>query len=370
MKRLFTVLAMLLLSTSLVVAQAEQGVCYATTGTFGPNAASLLTIDLATGTGTLIGPTGITGVIGGTTFPAVPGLAIKSTGEIFGTNTADNTGLFQIDATTGTGSLVATTGIPAIDGIAFDGNDQLWAVGQPPPSTSLLYMVDEVTGATTQVGPTGIAMRGLAFDPITGVLWGSDGGGGIGGQPADGIYTIDTNTGAATLVGKTGLGGSTPDLHFDQEGNLYGSKGGGQNLNNNLISINKTTGAGTVIGSIGFRAVAGLAARLDRVLVVSVDDDAPSIPTQFALRQNYPNPFNPSTTIRYDLKENVEVRLEIFNILGQKVRALVNERQAAGSRSVIWDARNDIGETVTSGVYIYRISAGEFVNSHKMILLK
>jgi len=166
------------------------------------------------------------------------------------------------------------------------------------------------------------------------------------------------------------FGGSTPDLHFDQQGNLYGSKGGGQNLNNNLISINKTTGAGTVIGSIGFRAVAGLAARLDRVLVVSVDDDAPSIPTQFALRQNYPNPFNPSTTIRYDLKENVEVRLEIFNILGQKVRALVNERQAAGSRSVIWDARNDIGEAVTSGVYIYRISAGEFVNSHKMILLK
>ncbi len=171
------------------------------------------------------------------------------------------------------------------------------------------------------------------------------------------------------MVGKTGLGGSTPDLHFDQQGNLYGSKGGGQNSNNNLISIDKATGAGTVIGSTGFVAVAGLAARLDRVLV-SVDDDAPSIPTEFALRQNYPNPFNPSTTIRYDLKENAEVRLEIFNILGQKVRALVNERQAAGSRSVIWDARNDIGEAVTSGVYIYRMRAGEFVNSHKMILLK
>jgi len=138
---------------------------------------------------------------------------------------------------------------------------------------------------------------------------------------------------------------------------------------NNLISIKKRDGAGTVIGPIGFQAVAGLAARLDRV-VVSVDDETPSIPTEFALHQNYPNPFNPSTTIRYDLKENAEVRLEIFNVLGQKMRTLVNEQQTTGSRSVIWDARNDIGEAVTSGVYIYRISAGEFVKSHKMILLK
>jgi len=195
------------LSTSFVVAQAEMGVCYATTGSLGGTASSLLTIDLATGTGTLVGPTGITGVIEGTPFPGVPGLAIKSTGEIFGTNTASNTGLYKIDATSGQGSLVATTGLARVDGIAFDGNDQLWVVGQAVFPLANLYMVDEVTGATTLVGPTGFAMRGLAFDPITGVLWGSDGGGGIGQQPADGIYTIDTNTGAATLVGKTGLWG-------------------------------------------------------------------------------------------------------------------------------------------------------------------
>ncbi len=351
-----------------LVARAELGVCYASTGSFGEDLSSLLTIDLATGAGTLVGPTGITGIIGENNFAAVPALAIKSTGEIFGTNTAENTGLFQIDATSGTGFLVANTGLAGVDGIAFDGNDQLWAVDFGNFPFADLYMVDEVTGATTLVGPTGFAIRGLAFDPTTGVLWGSDGGGGFGGQPADGIYTIDINTGAATLVGKTGLGGSTADIHFDQQGNLYGTKGGGMNLNN-LISIDKATGAGTVIGPIGFLAVAGLAAWLERV-VVSVNDDSPSIPTEYALHQNYPNPFNPSTTIRYDLKENAEVRLEIFNILGQKVRTLVNERQTAGSRSVIWEARNDIGEAVTSGVYFYRLQAGEFVETKKLLLLK
>ena len=177
MKKLVTVLAILLFSTSLVIAQlAELGVCYATTGTFGNNASSLFTINIATGTGTLVGPTGITGVIGGNTFPGVPGLAIKSTGEIFGTNQADNTGLFLIDVTNGTGVLVVNTGLAGLDGIAFDGNDQLWAVDFGNIPIANLYMVDEVTGASTLVGSTGFTIRGLAFDPTTGILWGSDGG--------------------------------------------------------------------------------------------------------------------------------------------------------------------------------------------------
>jgi len=96
-------------------------------------------------------------------------------------------------------------------------------------------------------------LGGLAYDPTDGTMYGSG--------TNDDIYTIDVTTGVATFVGVTGLGGNIPDIHFDQAGNLYGSKRGAGGIYD-FISIDKTTGAGTVIGSTGFAAVAGLATRL------------------------------------------------------------------------------------------------------------
>ncbi|MEN8191670.1 MAG: kelch repeat-containing protein [Bacteroidota bacterium] len=89
------------------------------------------------------------------------------------------------------------------------------------------------------------------------------------------------------------------------------------------------------------------------------------IPTKFALEQNYPNPFNPSTTINYALPKASMVNITIYNVLGQKVAALVNTNQSAGQYSVIWNAGN-----VATGMYIYRIEAGDFVQSRKMLLMK
>jgi len=85
---------------------------------------------------------------------------------------------------------------------------------------------------------------------------------------------------------------------------------------------------------------------------------------------NYPNPANPSTTIRYALTEATDVRLAIYNILGQQVRVLVNSEQSAGTYSVVWDGRNALGREVTSGVYLYRLKAGQNVAIRKMILIK
>lgn len=95
-----------------------------------------------------------------------------------------------------------------------------------------------------------------------------------------------------------------------------------------------------------------------------------SAPKEFALYQNFPNPFNPATEIRYDLALSVPVRLTIFNSLGQEVRTLVNEQQSAGTYSIVWDGRNNSGTLVSSGIYIYKISAGSFVRSNKMTVLK
>jgi hypothetical protein len=88
-------------------------------------------------------------------------------------------------------------------------------------------------------------------------------------------------------------------------------------------------------------------------------------PVAFALRQNYPNPFNPSTTIAYDVPRDVHVRLRVFDVLGREVTTLVNETLKAGHQSIQW---NSGGEA--SGLYFYRLEAGEFVATGRMLLLK
>lgn len=90
----------------------------------------------------------------------------------------------------------------------------------------------------------------------------------------------------------------------------------------------------------------------------------------FTLHQNYPNPFNPSTSIIYDLPRAGEVEITIFNLLGEQIRRLVNQRQAAGQYRIQWDGRNENGKSMPSGVYLYRLRAGEFVQTRRMILMQ
>jgi len=95
-----------------------------------------------------------------------------------------------------------------------------------------------------------------------------------------------------------------------------------------------------------------------------------SIPQTFSLAQNYPNPFNARTVIKYSLPKDSKVEIAIYNILGRKVKTLVNEHQQAGYKTVVWDGKNQKGNEVASGVYFYRITADDFVQSKKMLLLK
>ncbi len=96
----------------------------------------------------------------------------------------------------------------------------------------------------------------------------------------------------------------------------------------------------------------------------------PEIPSRFALSQNYPNPFNPTTSIRFEIPHATHVTLDVYNTLGQRVATLVNQQMAAGTYEVNWDGRNSEGQLLSSGVYIYRMKAGNFQQIRRMLLMK
>lgn len=134
-------------------------------------------------------------------------------------------------------------------------------------------------------------------------------------------------------------------------------------------AINFRTGA-----SLNGRVLAQSAITLDQnaitqptssSVVTSVEETEGSLPDTFTLSQNFPNPFNPSTVISYQIPVTAEIRLEIFNMLGQSVALLVNEQKAAGLHTVNFDA-----SSLSSGIYIYRIQSNNFNQSKKMLLIK
>ena len=99
-------------------------------------------------------------------------------------------------------------------------------------------------------------------------------------------------------------------------------------------------------------------------------DHTPDMPGEYALHQNYPNPFNPTTQIEFTLPEQSDVVLEIYDITGRRINTLINDNLSTGTHTVTWDATNQSGQTVSSGVYIYRLQADSFVETKRMVFIK
>ena len=156
---------------------------------------------------------------------------------------------------------------------------------------------------------------------------------------------------------KIELSSSTIDLVFPDGSVLFTPKDfDGQNLN-------------------GVSASGGMALELLQSALKQMGQEVGSaeLPKAFALGQNFPNPFNPSTTIKYDIPEgssDQQVRLSVYNIRGQKIRTLVDRLQGPGSYNVNWDGSDQSGRNVSSGVYFYRIEAGTYNATRKMVILK
>ncbi len=101
----------------------------------------------------------------------------------------------------------------------------------------------------------------------------------------------------------------------------------------------------------------------------SSDEDT-TTPNIVNLQQNYPNPFNPTTTIAYSVKEEAEVSIDVYNLKGQKIKTLVNDHKQPGNYNVIWEGRDDNGNSVASGIYFYRLKSGNESGAKKMVLMK
>ncbi|MBN1350775.1 choice-of-anchor J domain-containing protein [candidate division KSB1 bacterium] len=105
-------------------------------------------------------------------------------------------------------------------------------------------------------------------------------------------------------------------------------------------------------------------------ILAAASDNAEVLSGRFAISQNYPNPFNPETCIKYQVPRDCFVTISVYNTLGQQIRSLVAENKKAGFYSITWDGANTVGQSVASGVYMYRIQAADFLEIRKMILMR
>jgi N-acetylneuraminic acid mutarotase len=196
------------------------------------------------------------------------------------------------------------------------------------------------TGSSNGVFGTVSALAVVGNEVVVGGYFTS-----AGGVSANSVARFNTQTNTWSSLGT---------------GSSNGVSGGGVNALAVSGSEVFVGGGFTLAGGIASTFIARWNSGTSRVEQLS-----PTAPKTFLLEQNYPNPFNPSTTIRYQLPVASEVKLEVYDVLGKKIATLVNERQSAGSYQVVWNASG-----LSSGTYFYRLQAGTFVETKKMIMVK
>ncbi len=180
------------------------------------------------------------------------------------------------------------------------------------------------------------------------------------------------------LVQANEVNGQTMVLGVDTQGDEIGTGSGavvevtfqvsssapvGTTIQLSFVDLVVATGGGLAVPANGTSGVVDL--------VVGVDQEATALPSTFDLKQNYPNPFNPTTTIGFDVPENSQIQVSIYNVLGQELRSLVNRYYTAGRYRVVWDATDNSGNKVVSGVYFYRMTSDNgYSKTRKLVLLK
>ena len=174
-------------------------------------------------------------------------------------------------------------------------------------------------------------------------------------EQADGLYELEHNVDAGDIGDP--YPGSTSNTSFNDA--TTPNANGYLTGNTSVQVVNITPSSSTMHADLVVTITSG-----------TDDPESGTLPTGPQLGQNYPNPFNPSTTIKFNIPADGQVKLEIYNTLGQKVRTLIDGPLPWGETQVIWDARGDDGRTVTTGVYLYKLTADGQTQTRKMVLLK
>jgi hypothetical protein len=328
-----------------LLGQADSGKMYAASSY---PTSSLFTLNMMSAETTSIGRLGIREIVALSVHP--------DTREVYGIAAGtDLLYLYRLSSIYGQTLPAGTIPLPRSRAMAFSPGGDLF-IGT---MTGNLYRADVLSGDTTLVGRSPYSKySAFAFHPKTGELWAGNFGG-----TQDSILRVDPVTGSATAIGRTGDGQRTLSLAFDAAGNLLGLKGE-ISQKTRLIRIDQSTGVGTLIDTTSVEGIIAITMWSPFTTDISSQPVA-VVPHAFKLAQNYPNPFNPSTTIKYELPTSSVVRLSVYDMLGREVSVLVIERKDAGVYEVKFDASG-----LASGVYLYRMQAGSFVETRKLLLLR
>jgi hypothetical protein len=335
--------------------QATENTLYASSGS--NDSGKTITINPQTGGGTILGHS---------LYTEVRSIAVHPKTKIIYGISSDNihTEILRINASEGDAYNYFTLPLADMGAIAFDTAGTLY-VGM---HSGVIYKINLQTREFTKICSLKVKIQSLAFNPNTNELWGTPLV--VLGSTKDRIYKVNLVTGDTTVVGQTGFGIQTNAIAFDNSGNLYAVNGATTALNN-LVSLNKQNALGALIGSIGYKNITGISFS---PIVTGIKEKTP-FPIAFNLMQNYPNPFNPSTTIEYSIPKASNVKITIYNILGDVVNVIFNSLRDAGSYRTNWNALDGNGNKVSSGVYFYELKAvtgsgQESIQMKKMILLK
>jgi hypothetical protein len=309
-----------------------------------------------------------------------------TTGNYYGVTTdvaASN--LYEIDVDGMSSTLIGATGMPGLIDIAADETGTLYAYDLVTDEACIL---DKDTGAATVLGALGYNAnygQGMFYDFANSIMYltafNSD-----TFQPE--LRIMDLNTGATSFVGVIGVndpGGlcqmgwaSMPAgaawISFDPTGGVVDPNGGQFVVVVHFDAAEMTPGeihTGNI--HIGNNSIyqRGDDYLIPVTMIVTGEDSGENdIPLANKLTGNYPNPFNPSTTIGFALKETGNVTLEVYNLKGEKVKTLINDTMEAGNHSIVWNGTDNLGKDVSSGVYFYKMKTGRYTSTKKMILMK
>ena len=337
---------------------AEDNFIYASSGI--GNEGNIVSINASSGIGTHIGSS---------LFNEVADIAIHPQTKImYGISPAGfNTNVLRVNASEGDAYKLFELNLTDARSIDFDTSGTLYALLK----TGEIYTINLETAATNLILDSNFTLAGIAFNPINNELWATTGS---LFTNKDRVMKLDLVTPDTTIIGKTGLNVVTNNIAFDGGGILYGVTGSSSQLNN-LIRINTTNAVGTIVGSIGFKHITGIDLTSGSITTVKDDRTILAVPNEFALKQNYPNPFNPSTTIEFALPVQSRIKIKIYNLLGQVINVIYDGMKDAGYHKLNWNSDDVSGNSVSSGIYFYELSATgfngkEFNQMKKMILIK